>query len=146
MDWGMLLLGLIALGSLIQVVTIVAVGLGGLRVAKRVQHMQTSVDRELRPALDSLNRVARNASDVAEVVNIQAARIEDMVGLTVERLDAMREQVQGRVSRPAVSFTDVGALIKGFRKGLSVYRQLGAVQDEVAGGARRYRDDEHLFI
>jgi hypothetical protein len=104
------------------------------------------VDRELRPALDSLNRVARNASDVAEVVNIQAARIEDMVGLTVERLDAMRAQVQGRVSRPAVSFADVGALIKGFRKGLRVYRQLGAVQDEVAGGARRYRDDEHLFI
>ena len=146
MDWGMLLLGLIALGSLIQAVVIVAVGVGGLRVARRVQDMQASVDRELRPALDSLTRVAHNASEVAEVVNAQARRIEDMVGLTVERLDVMREQVRGRVARPAASVSDVGALIKGFRKGLSVYRQLGAVQEQAAGGARRYRDDEHLFI
>jgi hypothetical protein len=146
MDWGMLLLGLIALGSLIQAVVIVAVGVGGLRVARRVQDMQQSVDRELRPALDSLTRVAHNASDVAEVVNAQARRIEDVVGLTVHRLDAMREQVRGRVARPSASLTDVGALIKGFRRGLSVYRQLGAVQEQATAGARRYRDDEHLFI
>ena len=146
MDWGMLLLGLIALGSLIQAVVIVAVGVGGVRVARRVQDVQASVDRELRPALDSLTRVARNASEVAEVVNTQAQRIESMVGLTAERLDAIREQVRGRVTRPTASFSDVGALIKGFRRGLSVYRQLGAVQEQAAGGARRYRDDEHLFI
>ena len=146
MDWGMLLLGLIALGSLIQVAAIVAVGVGGLRVAKRVQAMQANVDRELRPALDSLTRVAQNASDVAEVVNAQARRVEDVVGLTVARLDAMREQVRGRAPRPAASFGDLGALVKGFRRGLSVYRQLGAVQEQATAGARRYRDDEHLFI
>ena len=146
MDWGMLLLGLIALGSLIQVVAIVAVGVGGLRVAKRVQAMPANVDRELRPALDSLTRVAQNASEVAEVVNAQARRIEDVVGLTVERLDAMREQVRGRAASPASSFGDLGALVKGFRKGLSVYRQLGAVREQATAGARRYRDDEHLFI
>ena len=146
MDWGMLLLGLIALGSLIQAVVIVAVGVGGMRVARRVQDMQVSVDRELRPALDSLTRVAQNASEVAEVVSAQARRIEGMAGLTAERLDAMREQVRGRVERPVGSLSDVGALIKGFRKGLTVYRQLGAVQEQAAGGARRYRDDEHLFI
>jgi hypothetical protein len=146
MDWGMLLLGLIALGSLIQALVIVGVALGGRRVARRVQDMQANVDRELRPALESLTRVAHNATEVAEVVSVQARRVEDMVGLTLERLDLARAQVRGRVARPMASLADVGALLKGFRKGLSVYRQLGGLEEQAGGGTRRYRDDEHLFI
>jgi hypothetical protein len=65
----------------------------------------------------------------------------------MERLELAREQVRGRVARPMSSLADVGALLKGFRKGLSVYRQLGGLEEQAAGGsARRYRDDEHLFI
>jgi hypothetical protein len=146
MDWGMLLLGLIALGSLIQALVIIGIALGGLRVARRVQDMQENVDRELRPALESLTRVAHNASDVAVVVSAQARRVEEMVGLTMERLDLARAQVRGRVSRPMSSLADVGALLKGFRRGLSVYRQLGGLEDQAGDGPRRYRDDEHLFI
>lgn len=145
-SWGMVFLGLIALGSLIQVLVIIGIALGGLRVAKRVQAMQANVDRELRPALDSLTHVAKNASQVAEVVSAQARRVEDLVGLTVARLDDARAQVRGRVSRPVASLADVGALLKGFRRGLSVYRQLGGLEDQAGGGPRRYRDDEHLFI
>jgi hypothetical protein len=146
MDWGTLLLGLIALGSLIQALVIIGIAVGGLRVARRVQDMQENVDRELRPALDSLTRVATNASEVAVVVGAQARRVEEMVGLTMERLDLARAQVRGRVSRPMASLADVGALLKGFRRGLSVYRQLGGLEDQAGGGPRRYRDDEHLFI
>ena len=142
----MVLLGVIALGSLVQALVIIGIALGGLRMARRVQNMQASVDRELRPALESLSRVAQNASQVAEVVNAQARRVEDMVGLTVARLEDARATVRGRVSRPLTSLADVGALLKGFRRGLSVYRQLGGLQDQAGGGPRRYRDDEHLFI
>jgi hypothetical protein len=145
-SWGMVFLGLIALGSLIQALVIIGVALGGLRVAKRVQALQGNVDRELRPALESLNRVARNAAQVADVVNVQARRVEDLVGLTVARLDEVRAQVRGRVKRPAASLADVGALLKGFRRGLNVYRQLGGLEEQAGEGPRRYRDDEHLFI
>ena len=145
-SWGTILLGVIALGSLIQALVIIGVALGGLRVARRVQDMQVKVDRELRPALESLNRVAHNATEVAAVVNTQARRVEDMVGLTLERLELARAQVRGRVARPVSSLADVGALLKGFRRGLSVYRQLGGLEEQAGGGPRRYRDDEHLFI
>jgi hypothetical protein len=144
-SWGTILLGVIALGSFIQALVIIGVALGGLRVAKRVQNMQANVDREIRPALDSLMRVANNATEVAEVVTTQARRVENLIGLTVERLDMARAQVRGRMARPMASLADVGALLKGFRRGLSVYRQLGGLQEQ-AGGSRRYRDDEHLFI
>lgn len=145
-SWGMILLGVIALGSLIQALVIVGVAVGGLRVARRVQDIQANVDRELRPALESLTRVAHNATQVAEVVNVQARRVEDMVGLTLDRLDLARAQVRGRVSRPMASLADLGALFKGFRRGLSVYRQLGGLEEQAGRGPRRYRDDEHLFI
>jgi hypothetical protein len=144
-SWGSILLGVIALGSLIQALVIVGIAVGGVRVARRVQDMQARVDRELKPALANLTRVAQNASDVAEVVGAQARRVEGMVGLTVERLELARAQIRGRVARPMASLADVGALLKGFRRGLSVYRQLGGLQEQ-AGGSRRYRDDEHLFI
>jgi hypothetical protein len=78
-------------------------------------------------------------------VTTQARRVENLIGLTVERLDMARAQVRGRMARPMASLADVGALLKGFRRGLSVYRQLGGLQEQ-AGGSRRYRDDEHLFI
>lgn len=142
----MVLLGVIALGSLIQALVIIGIAFGGLRVARRVQDMQANVDRELRPALESLGRVAHNATEVAAVVNAQARRVEDMVGLTMERLELARARVRGRVSRPMASLADVGALLKGFRRGLSVYRQLGGLEEQAGGGPRRYRDDEHLFI
>jgi hypothetical protein len=145
-SWGTILLGVIALGSFIQALVIIGVALGGLRVARRVQDMQASVDRELKPALESLTRVAHNATAVAEVVSAQARRVEAMVGLTMERLEMARAQVRGRVARPMASLADVGALLKGFRRGLSVYRQLGGLQEQAGGGPRRYRDDEHLFI
>jgi hypothetical protein len=115
-------------------------------VARRVQAMQANVDRELKPALASLTRVAANASEVAAVVNAQALRVEELAGLTMERLELAREQVRGRVARPVASLADVGALLKGFRRGLSVYRQLGGLQEQAGSTQRRYRDDEHLFI
>ena len=142
----MVLLGVIALGSFIQALVIIGIALGGLRVARRVQEMQANVDRELRPALQSLSRVAENAGEVATVVSAQARRVEELAGLTMERLELAREQVRGRVSRPMSSLADVGALLKGFRRGLSVYRQLGGLQEQAGGTRRRYRDDEHMFI
>jgi hypothetical protein len=145
-SWGTILLGVIALGSFIQALVIIGIALGGLRLARRVQDMQASVDRELRPALESLTRVAHDATQVADVVGTQARRIEALVGLTVERLELARAQVRGRVARPMASLADVGALLKGFRRGLSVYRQLGGLEEQAGGGVRRYRDDEHLFI
>jgi hypothetical protein len=146
-SWGTILLGVIALGSLVQALVVIGVAVGGLRVARRLQDMQVNVDRELKPALESLTRVAHNATEVAEVVTTQARRVENMVGLTLERLELAREQVRGRVARPMASLADVGALLKGFRKGLSVYRQLGGLEEQAGGGKRRYRDDdEHLFI
>jgi hypothetical protein len=145
-SWGMLFLGLLALGSLLQVLVVIGVALGGLRVAKRVQTMQSSVERELRPALDDLTRVAHNATEVADLINTQARRLEGMLGVTVARLDEARALVRQRVSRPFSSLADFTALLKGFRRGLSVYRQLGGLAAQARGGTRRYRDDEHLFI
>lgn len=145
-SWGTALLGLIALGSLIQALVVVGVAVGGLRVARRFRDVQASVDRELRPAIESLGRVAENATEVAALVNAQARRIETMVGLTRERLDEARFQMSRTVARPLASLADLAALVKGFRRGIAVYRQLGGFEAQARGGTRRYRDDEHLFI
>jgi hypothetical protein len=147
MEWPTLLLGLIALGSLLQAVVVIGLALGGLRLARRVQEVQGSVERELRPALDSLSHAAQNAGEVVSLANEQARRLEAMVASTVERMQEARGQVRDAVSRPFASIVDLAALVKGFRRGVSVYRRLGGLEEQARGGARRYRgDDDELFI
>ena len=52
--------------------------------------------------------------------------------------------VQGLRERGHVA--DLMAVLKGVRHGIEGYRQLGGVRREQRGAARRYQDDEHLFI
>lgn len=145
-SWGMLFLGFIALGSLVQAFVLIGMALGGFRLVRRVQQMQGRAERELQPAVDSLSRVARNAAEVSELATVQARRLEELVTGARERVEDAREHVGQALRRPLGSLADLAALVKGLRRGLRVYRQLGGVEAKAQGATRRYRDDEHLFI
>jgi hypothetical protein len=143
---GLVFLGLIAFSSLVQGLFLVALALGGLRLARRVGEIQRSVESEIRPALDDVSRVARNLAAVSELATAQAQRAEDLVVHTVSRVEDARAHVQGAVGRPLEKFHDVGAILKGFRRGLEVYERLGGLAAQRQGASRRYAEDEHLFI
>jgi hypothetical protein len=143
---GLVFLGVIALSSLVQGAFLVLLGIGGLRLARRLGELQKSVDREFRPALDNLSRVTQNLATVSEIATDQAQRVEVLVNDTVARIEDTRVQVQRAVLRPLDSLRDVGAILKGVRRGIDVYQRLGRLQPQRQGASRRYGEDEHLFI
>ena len=143
---GLVFLGVIAFASLVQGTFLVGLALGGLRMARRVGEMQKTVEAEIRPALDDVSRLTQNLAAVSEIATAQAQRLESLVSHTVTRVDVARERVRGAVGRPLDSFRDVGAILKGLRRGLEVYQRLGGLQAERQGASRRYAEDEHLFI
>lgn len=145
-DLGLVLVGVIALGSLAQVAFFVGLGLSGWRLARRVQGLQAEVVRELRPVLDSVTEVSRNVTAVADVVAEQVQRVEDAVAAGADRLDRARHEVRRSLRRPLRSVGAVSAVYRGMRRAVRVYRQLGGLDAEGQGKSRRYRDDEHLFI
>lgn len=143
---GLVFLGLIALASLVQGLFLIGLGLGGLKLMRRIEDVQGRVERELRPVLTSVSRITRNVSEVTEVTTAQVQRMEALVDHTMSRVDETREQVREAMSVPLGGLSEVSALLKGFRRGLEVYQRLGALEAQARGAGRQYRDDEHLFI
>ena len=143
---GLVFLGVIALASLVQGVFLVGLALSGLRLARRLGEIQKSVETEIRPAMDDVSRLARNLASVSEVASSQAQRLESFVAQTVTRVEDAQAQVRESVGRPFDSFRDVGAILKGVRRGFDVYQRLGGLAAQRQGASRRYAEDEHLFI
>jgi len=143
---GLVFLGVIALASLVQGLFLVGLALGGLRLARRIGEIQKTVEKDIRPAIDDVSRLARNLASVSEIATAQAQRLESMVVQTVSRVEGARSQVRSVVGQPAESFRDVSAILKAVRRGFDVYQRLGGMAAQRQGASRRYAGDEHLFI
>jgi hypothetical protein len=143
---GVVFLGVIALSSLIQGALLLILARGGLRLSKRVQDLQVRVESEIKPILDDVSAVARNVSQVSDLATAQALRIQGAIAETARKVEETREEIKGVFAHPAAAMSDVLAFLKGVRRGLEVYRKLGGFEAQTKGAARRYADDEHLFI
>lgn len=139
-------LGVIALSSLVQGAFLVVLARGGVRLARRLDELQGRVDREIRPALASVTQVARNVAEVSDILTLQAQRVDALLADTSLRLEQATADVRRALSRPLAPFASAAAMFRGVRRAVTVYRQLGSFEEEGRGAARRYADDEHLFI
>lgn len=139
-------LGLIALAALVQGAFLIALGVGGVRLFRRVLEVHRGLQLEILPAFENMNRIAADMNEVTVVTVAQVVKIENLVAETLTRVEDVRLQVAAAAARPLDSFRDLGAIVKGLRRGLQVYRQLGALGAQRRGAARRYAGDEHLFI
>jgi hypothetical protein len=141
-------LGVIAVASLVQAGFLVALAVGGLRLFRKVDELQTRLDREIRPALDGFNRLTRNAAEISDLTTLQVRRIDYFLADTLDKLDDVTSSVRGFVTRPLGPLGDFTAFVKGLRRGFHVYRQLGGFERRSRVVPRRppAEDDEHLFI
>ena len=140
-------LGVIAAGSLVQAGFLISLALSGLKLAKRVEELQGRVDHELRPAIADVNRLTKNLAEASELATAQVRRVETLITGAVTRIEDTRDQIRDAITTPfAGPIADVLALIRSVRRGVDVYRRLGSLEAQERGYARRYREDEHLFI
>ena len=146
--WGVVFLGVIALGSLVQAGFLIGLTMQGRRLARRLDALQDRVEREVRPSLDSLARVTRNLAEVSDLAVLQVRRFDGMLADTVEKIEETTTLMRRVILRPLGPLVDIAAFLKGIRRGLEVYHQLRGFDRRERGAARRYDDDadEHLFI
>jgi hypothetical protein len=143
---GVVFLGVIALSSLIQGALLLMLARGGLRLNKRVKELQARFEAEVQPIIDDINVVSRNVTLVSDLATAQAQRIQDVIADTARKVEETRDEVKAVLAHPAAAVGDLLAFLKGVRRGLEVYRQLGGFEAQTRGSSRRYADDEHLFI
>ena len=139
-------LGVIALAAVVQGAFLIALGVGGVRLFRRVMEVQRGLQADILPSFANMNRIAADMEEVQLVTVAQVVKVENLVAETIVRVEDVRLHLADVAARPLESFRDIGAVVKGLRRGLSVYRQLGALGAQRRGAARRYAGDEHLFI
>ncbi len=102
-------LGLIALAALVQGAFLVALGVGGLRLLRRVTEVHRGLQAEILPSFENMNRIAADLTEVSALTAAQVEKVEDLVAETVARVEDVRVQVATAAARPLDSFRDLGA-------------------------------------
>jgi hypothetical protein len=144
---GVWFLGVIAVASLVQAGFLVALAVGGLKLMKRVDELQSRLDREIRPAFEHLARVTRNLAEVSDLATLQARRIDYFLADTVDKLEDLTANIRSLVVRPLGPLADIMAFVKGLRRGVDVYREMsGEPRGRAIPRRGQAEDDEHLFI
>jgi hypothetical protein len=143
---GVVFLGIIAMSAVVQAAFLIGLAREGKKLARRLDEMERRFENEVRPALQSFSRLSHNLADVSELLSAQARRVDIFMADTIDKLEETTGVLRQVMMKPVGTLMDITALLKGFRKGLDVYRRLGGLESQRKGGARRYPDDEHLFI
>jgi len=146
--WGIVFLGVIALASLVQAGFLIGLVVAGLRLARRMDAIQTRLDREVTPALENFTRVSRAAAEISDLATLQARRLDLLLADTIDKIEETTGVIQQFVVRPLKPVGSILAMIRGVQKGMEVFLQLGGRPQGVHPVPRRksHEDDEHLFI
>ena len=122
-DVSLVLLGTIALLSVLQGLMLLGAALYAFRAVRRTEDMATRLAGATRPSVHELARAARDAAEVSDLVLAQAQRLDVLMTAAVAKV----ERAQGAVRRllPAASRVLAAAsALRLLRSGVRVYRRL----------------------
>jgi hypothetical protein len=119
----LVLLGVIALASLLQALSLVVIAREGVRMYRRLDDFAERVGRDLRPALADLERAGENFADVTEIAAAQARRVDRLVAVAVERIERATDVLQDVILPSAGRLMTAAAAFRGVRKGLQLLRR-----------------------
>lgn len=119
----LVLLGVIAVASLLQAVGLVVIAREGVRIFRRLDAFAERVGRELRPALTDLERASENFADVSDVAAVRARRLDAMVAEAVERIERASEVLRRVILPSAGRLLAAAAAFRGIRKALQLLRR-----------------------
>jgi hypothetical protein len=137
-DWGVVFLGIIAVATLItalaQVGLIVATG----RLARRLERAADDVQREVRPLVEHLDAIGRDARRASSLAAAQLERVDHMSADLADRLDRTLNTLH---TAAAGGVREGTAILAAFRAAMAVVREFRT--SRARAGAE---DDDALFI
>jgi hypothetical protein len=132
------LLGVIAVATLVMAVIQVGLIIVAARLARKVQALSVQFEQDVRPLIANATSIAENASRASSVALAQVQRADRMLTDLSQRVDDSIAVVQGSLLAPA---REGRAILAGVGAAMSAYRELRAAR------ARAAADEEApLFI
>ena len=142
MEISTLLLGTIAVSTLVMAAVQVVIIIYGARLGKRVNRLVDQVEKELQPALSRVNAMSGDANRATSLAVAQLERADQLFARLTERFDYLMTLTQDAVVEPV---RQGAALLQGLRAALAAFlgetRSAGTRPAEPTG-----EDEEALFI
>jgi hypothetical protein len=118
------LLGVIAFGSLAQAVFLLVLGREMLSMGRRLDEFQQRLVRDLHPLVEDITRATRSLSVASELTEQQARRLDALVTTAVDRLVEVERVVEEVLLPPASRVAGWIAALRGLRSLFDFYRGL----------------------
>src|SRR5262245_10854330 len=128
-DLAVVFLGVIALSSVVQAAFLIGLAIEGKKLGRRLDEMERRFEEEIRPTLRNMARLSQTFAEVGEMVGGQARRVDAFMADTIMKMEEATTAIREVVLRPLGPLVDITAILKGFRKGLEVYKRLGGFEN-----------------
>jgi hypothetical protein len=132
------LLGLIAVATLVMAAVQVGLVIVAVRLTRQVQDLRASLDGEIRPLIVNLSAATDNVVRATELAVAQVQRVDRLFGDLVHRLDDATRVVQSTLLAP---LREGRALLAAFGAALGAMRDVRPTREEALP-----TDDDPLFI
>ena len=130
-------LAIIALSLLVMAVIQIGVLVSLLRVSREAAAATSELRREVTPLIHKMNRIADDAGQLSALALTQMERVDQLVDVTVQRIDDTMSTVQRTLLSPV---RQGAAVMAGLKAAMGVFR---ARQDR---SRYRHDDEDALFI
>jgi len=140
-----LLLGVIALAVTVMAIIQVGAIVAGLRVARRVEHMASELETNVKPLLANLTSLSAEATKAATVAATQVERFDKLFSELAFRLEQTMTAAQHLMNGPA---REGMAIVTGLRAALAAFKGLreNSRRRSAVRSAALEEEEESLFI
>jgi hypothetical protein len=114
----LILVAIIAAGSLVQIVFVAAVAWKGVALARGLGEMKKRLREDLGPPLQDASRIAANASILSEMATVQMSRVDATISSAMEKVDEIRDTVAYEMERLAT----LAAVARSVGRGIATLR------------------------
>ena len=132
------LLGLIAVATLVMAAVQVGLVIVAVRLARQVQDLRASLDGDIRPLIVNLSAASNNVVRVTELAVTQIQRVDRLFGDLADRVDDATRLVQSTLLAP---LREGRALLAAVGAALGAMRDMRPTHEEPLPA-----DDDPLFI
>lgn len=137
-DWAVVFLGVIAAATLITAIAQVGFIVVTGRLARRLERAADDMQREVRPLVEHLDAIGRDARRASSLAAAQLERVDYMAADLADRLDRTLNSIQ---TAAAGGVREGAAMLAAFRAAMAVVREFRTSRARTGA-----EDDDALFI
>jgi hypothetical protein len=137
--WAQVFLGIIAIATLVMAIVHLCVLVYGWTLARRVMRLMDQIEPEIKPIVENLSAMARDAARATALAAVQVERVDKLFLDLTSKIEQTAATVQRAILTP---LREGAAVMAGLKAVLAVLKELR----RSSGPGTRTEEEDVLFI